>query len=166
MLFADGAGHHLWYLGWGVMLILGSGQRKDTLLCRIMQCWIAPGWICTPNPFPGTRETLSALSPLPGVSFRLFPSSCSFSWSFWALLLPRPNPWSCLCWGAVAFGGSILSPLWNREMFPPPQPRLPARDTSKAIGFPAPCEQELEREGLGGFSIVPARWIQLGLSGV
>lgn len=48
----------------GGMLLLGSGQRKDTSLCRSMQGWIAPGWICTLNPFPGTREILCS-SPSP-----------------------------------------------------------------------------------------------------
>lgn len=91
--------------------------------CRSMQRWVAPGWICTLNPFPGTREMPSALFPLPGVSSRLVPSSCSLSWSFWALLLPTSLR-SCPCWGAMALWGSVVSLLGSGEMFPTPQPRL------------------------------------------
>lgn len=107
----------------GGMLLLGSGQRKDTSLCRSMQGWIAPGWICTLNPFPGTREMLLffPLSPgsAPGWSLPPAPFSCSF----WALLIPR-SLGSCAHWGAMALWGSVVFLLGSREMFPPPQPGL------------------------------------------
>lgn len=112
------------------------------------------------NPFPGTRETFSALPSLP----TLVRASCSFSWSFWTLLLPK-SLGSCPCQGAWLFGGPWFPCSGAGRCFLLHSPGYWAQNASKQIGFSTPCERELE-EGLGGFSIVPARWRQLGLFGV
>lgn len=107
----------------GNALIGMRPEERHPSLCRSMQGWIALSQICTPNPFPETRETFSALPPVPGVCSSLVLSSCSVSWSFWALLLHK-SLGSCPCRGTMALWGSTVSPLRSREMFPPPQPKL------------------------------------------
>lgn len=91
------------------------------------------------------------LSVGPGKSSRLSPGWC-FPHS-----LGLPGALLCLQQDQGSLGGCG---------FPPPlQPHCWARAASQGTIPSAPCGQELEREGLGGFSIVPARWRQLGLFG-
>lgn len=98
----------------------------------------APGWSLPPAPFLALSGL--CLSPDP-----------------WGAV-PAGEPW--------LFGGPWFSCSGAGRCFLLHSLGYWARDTSKEIGFSAPCERELEGEGLGGFSIVPARWRQLGLFGV
>lgn len=98
----------------------------------------APGWSLPPAPFLALSGL--CLSPDP-----------------WGAA-PAGEPW--------LFGGLWFSCSGAGRCFLLHSLGYWARDTSKEIGFSAPCERELEGEGLGGFSIVPARWRQLGLFGV
>lgn len=92
-----------------------------------------------PNPIHGTREKLQALPRLVLSSFSGAPRGSA---------LPPA--------GLGLSGG-----LW----FPTLQPHCWARAASQGTIPSAPCGRELEGEGLGGFSIAPARWRQLGLFG-
>lgn len=92
-----------------------------------------------PNPIHGTREKLQALPRLVLSPFSGAPRGSA---------LPPA--------GLGLSGG-----LW----FPTLQPHCWARAASQGTIPSAPCGRELEGEGLGGFSIVPARWRQLGLFG-
>lgn len=100
-------------------------DRGKTTSCPLQK---HAGLDCTrlglhPKSLPWDQGNLSALPPLPGISSRLVPSSCSFSWSFWALLLPT-SLGSCPCQGGCGNSGVVVSLLRGRERFPPPQPGL------------------------------------------